>query len=157
MTDIPPTENVRGLIDRLELQPHPEGGWYRQTHRSPIQIPRGALPAGYGPDLDGRCAVTSILFLLPTGMCSRSHRIQSEELWLHHQGDDVRLIVAASSDMAGGHEHILGQGAGASLQAVVPRQQWQSAEALAGPNGCALLACVVAPGFEFADFELAAG
>jgi len=157
MADRPPGEPVQRLIDRHRLQPHPEGGWYRETHRSPITIPRAALPGEYAAEPDVRCAVTSILFLLPTGARSRPHRIQSEEIWLHHQGDDLRLCLAAASDMMNADQLRLGQNADAHLQVVVPRRHWQAADALPGSHGYALVACVVAPGFEFADFELSAG
>jgi len=160
-------KRAKELIARLCLRPHPEGGWFREVHRSPVVLPGQALPEGYDPSVRGgdRCAVTSILFLLPTGGRSRRHRIQSEEIWLHQQGDDVRLLIRApggqetpTSDLPGAgaaREVILGQGENATFQAVVPRQWWQSAEALPGNNGYALVACIVAPGFEFADFEIA--
>jgi predicted cupin superfamily sugar epimerase len=153
---------VKNLIDCLGLRPHPEGGWFRETFRSDVILPGDALPEGYDRSARGgdRCAATSILFLLPSGGRSRCHRIQSEEIWLHQQGDDVRLIVheARPDGSEGGQEKeiILGRGANAELQAVVPRQWWQSAEALPGECGYALVACIVAPGFEVADFELTA-
>jgi predicted cupin superfamily sugar epimerase len=163
-----PRRLTEAIINRLGLQPHPEGGWFREVHRSPVVLSGGALPEGYDRSVrDGdRCAVTSILFLLPAGGRSRWHRIQSEEIWLHQQGDDVRLLMSAApgsaeaptSDLPGAgaaREIILGQGENATFQAVVPRQWWQSAEALPGKSGYALLACIVAPGFEFADFEIA--
>lgn len=167
MIDDSVPRHVEQIITRLGLQPHPEGGWFREVHRSPVVLPAGALPEGYDPSVRGgdRCAVTSILFLLPSGGRSRWHRIQSEEIWLHQQGDDVRLLMRApgkqeapTSDLPGAgadREIILGQGENASFQAVVPRQWWQSAEALPGECGHALVACIVAPGFEFADSELA--
>ncbi|MDY7110037.1 MAG: cupin domain-containing protein [Planctomycetota bacterium] len=162
MTDQQPSNAVRKLIDRLDLQPHPEGGWFRETFRSDVILPGDALPEGYDRSVRGgdRCAVTSILFLLPSGGRSRRHRIRSEEIWLHQQGDDVRLLLAApgrdgTRAPSVEREIILGQGEDASLQAVVPRQWWQSAEALPGGCGYALVACIAAPGFEFADFEIA--
>jgi predicted cupin superfamily sugar epimerase len=165
---------LKALIERLNLQRHPEGGWFREIFRSDVVLPGHALPEGYDRSVRGgdRCAVTSILFLLPAGGRSRWHRIPSEEIWLHQQGDDVRLFMAApaprspkarasdvpEADLPGAgaeREIILGQGENASLQAVVPRQWWQSAQALPGESGYTLVACIVAPGFEFADFELA--
>ena len=129
---------ARALIEELRLEPHPEGGFYRETFRSPVEV------AAHGGT---RSAVTSILFLLPTGAKSRLHRVKSDELWLHHRGDDVRLTI-------GDEEVALGQDAPASLQAFVPAGDWQAAEALLGPSGYALVGCVVAPGFDFADFEM---
>ena len=145
---------IRKLIDRLELIPHPEGGWYRETWRSGVRVGREALPAGYPAD---RSLMTSILYLLPTGARSRRHRVRSEELWLHHRGDDLRLTMLPGE--GAGQERpqhvLLGQGDAARLQVIVPPGDWQEAEALGGEAGYALVACVVAPGFEFADFEMA--
>ena len=143
------------IIARLDLSRHPEGGWYRETWRSPVVLEREALPAGYPGD---RRLMTSILYLLPTGSRSRRHRVRSEELWLHQQGDDLELVIesGAAGDSDGVTSLRLGQGPEAQLQAVVPAADWQAAEALPGPRGYALVACVVAPGFEFADFEMEA-
>lgn len=143
---------VRELIERLSLEPHPEGGWFRETHRSKTMIPRPALPEEYPGD---RCTATSILFLLPTGGRSRPHRVRSEEIWLHQMGDDLALTMADSLPMEQSRRLVLGQGAGSELQAVVPGRWWQEAEALPGPAGFALVGCVVAPGFEFEDFQMA--
>ncbi|MEM9174644.1 MAG: cupin domain-containing protein [Myxococcota bacterium] len=156
MNDAPATlaPAVRSLVERLALAPHPEGGFYRETWRSPVVLAPDALPHGYpGP----RAAMTSILFLLPTGVASALHRVRSEELWLHHQGDDVALGIGPTLEAAGvaSGRSLLGQGASASLQAIVPAGHWQTATALEGRAGYALVGCVVAPGFDFADFEMA--
>ena len=129
---------ARDLVRTLELQPHPEGGFYRETYRSEAEVP------AHGGT---RCAVTSILFLLPTGARSRLHRVRGDEVWLHQRGDAVRLTI-------GEEEVLLGQGEDATLQAFVPPGVWQAAECLPGDAGFALVGCVVAPGFEFEDFEL---
>lgn len=165
------------LIARLRLSPHPEGGYFRETHRSSVTIPRAALPHGYPAD---RVASTSILFLLPTGVRSRWHRVRSEEIWIHQQGDPLQLRIAppggtalpsrdlpsdpspggaslqtgAPSDLSPTHTFTLAQSEGHALQAVVPPNHWQDALALSGPHGYALAACVVAPGFDFQDFEI---
>ena len=145
---------VRALVERLELAPHPEGGFYRETWRSPVELAAEALPKGYpGP----RAAMTSILFLLPTGAASALHRVRSEELWLHHQGDDVELGIGETIELASASSgrSLLGQGATAHLQVIVPAGHWQTAKALEGDAGYALVGCVVAPGFDFDDFEMA--
>jgi predicted cupin superfamily sugar epimerase len=144
---------IRALVERLDLAPHPEGGWYRETWRSQVVLKKEALPSGYSGD---RSAMTSILFLLPTGARSRPHRVRSEELWLHQQGDDLKLAMGPTQATLAEPDHsfVLGQGEAAGLQAVVPPGEWQEAEALPGPFGYALVGCVVAPGFEFADFEM---
>ena len=150
---IEPNAAIREWIDRLELVPHPEGGWYRETFRSPVVFEQAALPAGYP---GARVAMTSILFLLPTGARSRWHRVRSEELWMHHRGDALRLGITASPPARADaiREIRLGQGEGAAFQALVPAGQWQQAEALPGEAGFALAGCVVTPGFEFEDFEM---
>jgi predicted cupin superfamily sugar epimerase len=157
---IEPDESIQEWIDRLDLIVHPEGGWYRETYRSGVVLGRDGLPAGYPGD---RTLMTSILYLLPTGMRSRWHRVRSEELWMHHRGDDLSLRVRAAhpresgpSKAAADSETRLGQGPEAKFQSIVPPGHWQEAEALAGSFGFSLVGCVVAPGFEFEDFEMAA-
>lgn len=141
---------AQDLITRYALQQHPEGGWFRETHRSEVNIAREALPDGYPGD---RTACTSILFLLAAGEASARHRVRSEELWLHQSGDDLQMIVESPE----GEQHVikLGHSAGAVLQYAVNPGWWQSALPLPGDHGYALVGCVVAPGFDFADFELA--
>ncbi|OQW72841.1 MAG: cupin [Proteobacteria bacterium ST_bin13] len=122
------------LIAKLNLAPHPEGGWYRETFRQPA-------PGG------GRGLATAILFLLEQGQRSHWHRVDATELWLWHAGHPLLLKI----DM---ETHVLG---GAPLdgqlpQAIVPANAWQAAEAV---DGWALVSCVVTPAFDFAGFELA--
>lgn len=136
-------ERVRHLIEELQLEPHPEGGFYRETFRSDLQLPSSALPRSYG---GSRAAVTAILFLLPTGARSARHRVRGDEIWMHHQGDPVRLVVEGEGEV------LLGEGL--NFQATVPGGRWQAAECLTGPAGYALVGCVVAPGFDFLDFEM---
>ena len=126
-------------IVRLGLAPHPEGGHYRETFRSETRV-----QAAHGD----RAAATSILFLLKSGEESRPHRVLGDEIWLHQGGDDIDLDIDGRSVRLGSGEH-------STLQAFVPGGAWQAARALEGPAGYALVGCVVAPGFEFSDFELA--
>ncbi|MCP3905041.1 MAG: cupin domain-containing protein [Planctomycetes bacterium] len=146
---------MHDLIDRLQLQPHPEGGWYRETHRSQTMLSHAALPDGYGGD---RCAVTSILFLLPAGVRSHAHRVRSEEIFIHQGGDPMRLVMSSTSkdvfDAPDRRSISVGMTADAVPQAAVPGSWWQAAEVVPGPHGYTLVACVVAPGFDFADFEM---
>ena len=142
---------LEARIAELGLEPHPEGGYYRETHRSALVVPAAALPDHPGD----RVAVTSILFLLPTGVRSTWHRVRSEELWLFQEGDPLRLRIAPALEE--GEPTAIELATGSELQAVVPPGWWQDAEALPGPTGYALVGCVVAPGFEFEDFELAEG
>ncbi len=126
------------VIDRLGLQPHPEGGWYRETVRL------------VGAD-GGRGACTSILFLLEAGKTSHWHRVDAAELWLHQAGGALTL---RTSDDGAVVERRLGPDllAGDELQAMVAPGQWQAAEA---GDQWVLVGCVVAPAFDFAGFEMA--
>ncbi len=140
-------------IDRLELEPHPEGGFFRETYRAPEATPRAALPARF----DGaRAWATSIYFLLPAGGVSRLHRLRQDEVWHFHAGGALTLHVLTP---AGAYRpRRLGLEAGAAPQAVVEAGAWFGAtvDAAAGDPARAyvLCGCAVAPGFDFADFEL---
>ncbi|WP_226016875.1 cupin domain-containing protein [Novosphingobium sp. FKTRR1] len=131
------------LIQHLQLEPHPEGGWYRQTWRA--EAADGARPAA-----------TLIHFLLEPGQRSHWHTVDADEIWLWHSGDPVALSLAPDD---AGPVSVIELGAdvlgGQSAQAVVPVGQWQAAAPLPGPHGYALVSCVVAPGFDFAGFRLA--
>jgi hypothetical protein len=141
---------VPELVEQLGLRPHPEGGWYRETWRTALTV----APAGYPA---ARAAATGIQFLLPGGEMSRWHRVRSDELWLWQGLGPLRLRLGGSDpgpDEAGATESLVGPdpAAGHQLQALVPAGVWQCAMP-AGEAG-ALVACVVAPGFDFEDFEL---
>ncbi|MDF8364542.1 cupin domain-containing protein [Achromobacter anxifer] len=135
------------LIRRLDLLPHPEGGYYRETYRAADPVTRG--------DGARRSASTAIYYLLCDGAWSTWHRIRSDELWHFHAGDALHIHVLAPD---GGYACLrLGDALkdpGAAFQAVVPAGCWFAAE-LADPGGYALTGCTVAPGFEFSEFELA--
>jgi len=138
MTDVP------ALAQELGLEPHPEGGWYRETWRSPVEI-----------DLaDGRrrSLATLIWFLLPAGASSAWHRVTSDEIWLAHTGS-VQLELGGSGPGPTPTESVtVGTRAGESTQLLVPTDTWQ--RTLPGASD-ALVSCVVSPGFDFDDFELA--
>lgn len=127
---------AREMIDRLHLRPHPEGGHYRETVR---------LPASAGE----RSPMTAILFLLSAGERSHWHRVDAAELWLWHAGAPVWLAIDRAAPVLLGGDVTAGQ----LPQVLVPAAAWQSAQAHAG---WALVSCVVAPGFDFAGFTLAA-
>jgi hypothetical protein len=137
---------TRDLVERLRLQPHPEGGFYRETFRSPLVL-SGLSHGGARP------ASTAIYFLLPASHFSAFHRVASEEAWHHYDGDPVLLHLL--DDVLGYRLLRLGTGwgRGEEPQVVVPAGCWQAAE----PEGDlhALCGCTVAPGFDFADFEMA--
>ena len=136
------------LAEQLDLRPHPEGGWFRETWRSAVTF----LPHGYDGE---RCAATAIYFLLCPGEESAWHVVRSDELWLWHSGGSLTLRIGgsgaepkeASAITLGGN--IAG---GEQPQAIVPGGTWQCA--VPASRAPALVSCVVAPGFEFADFRM---
>ncbi|EXG80997.1 cupin domain-containing protein [Cryptosporangium arvum] len=139
--------NKPALAQQLDLEPHPEGGWYRQTWRSPVSF----VPAGYpGP----RAAATAIYFLLAPGEESRWHVVRSDEMWLWQSGGPLTLRIASAPDADDVRSVTLGPDldAGQQLQGLVPGGQWQAA-APAGETPV-LVSCVVAPGFEYEDWQL---
>ncbi|MFI0741363.1 cupin domain-containing protein [Streptomyces sp. NPDC021100] len=134
------------LVALYGLRPHEEGGWFRETWRTS----RTAVPDGYpGP----RPFATAILYLLHPGERSRRHRVRSDELWLWHRGGPLRMRLEGTGD-DGDAERLLGPVAetGQWPQVLVPGGAWQSAEP-AGDEPV-LVSCVVAPGFDYADFTL---
>jgi len=137
-------------IDRLQLQPHPEGGFYRQTYRAPLLIPQDALPSTFhGP----RYASTAIYFLLAADDFSALHRLAADEVWHFYAGSP---LLVHSIDPAGHHRvTTLGHNldTGEQLQCVVPGGHWFGS-CLEQPGTYALVGCTVAPGFDFADFEM---
>ena len=132
------------LATGLGLEPHPEGGRYRQLFRS------GSIVTVTGRGVE-RAALTSILFLLSKGEVSRWHRVLSDEAWHFHEGDPLELLVV-DAEFAGAARHVLGRASdGNEPLAVVPAGAWQAARPL---GDYALVACDVGPGFDFADFVL---
>ncbi|WP_291573795.1 cupin domain-containing protein [Bradyrhizobium sp.] len=131
--------SVADMIARLELKPHPEGGHFRETFRDP------RLDAG------GRPVSTAIYFLLARGERSHWHRIDAAEVWHYYAGSALTLEIA---DGEGRRRIRLGHdlAAGEVPQAIVPALAWQAAEST---GDWTLAGCTVAPGFDFATFELA--
>jgi predicted cupin superfamily sugar epimerase len=144
MSRTPTNPEVAALGQRLSLVPHPEGGWYAETHRS-AQVVR---TSAHGE----RAGFTSILYLLEAGQVSRFHRLDAEELWNWHAGAslDIHVLTEGLAPMV---RH-LGPSAGESFQLVVPAGSWFGAEPVTPGTFC-LVGCVVAPGFEFRTFEIA--
>jgi predicted cupin superfamily sugar epimerase len=137
-------------IERLGLTPHPEGGHFRETYRAAEIIQGPAPDTRIGP----RVASTAIYFLLREGEVSALHRIRSDELWHFYAGGP--LVVSAIAPDGTRRDVTLGPdpGAGQQFQAIVPAGAWFGAALLPG-TAYALVGCTVAPGFEFADLELA--
>lgn len=144
------TKDARYWINHLGLSPHPEGGYYRATYKSDLTIVRSALPSRYQGD---RAASTSIYFLLDEGNFSAFHRIASDEVWHFYAGSSLIVYVI---DPDGNYSELhLGGGSedGEVFQAVVKAGCW-FASRVRDAAGFALVGCTVAPGFDFADFEL---
>ncbi|MEM9394488.1 MAG: cupin domain-containing protein [Pseudomonadota bacterium] len=128
------------IITELGLAPHPEGGWYRETYRSQVRT-------------DARPAATAIHFLLQAGERSHWHKVDADEIWLWHAGASLTLSISAS-EAGPATDHILsGDTALGAPQILVPADHWQAAEST---GAYTLVSCIVAPGFDFAGFTLAA-
>lgn len=125
------------IIDHLQLQPHPEGGWYAETWRA---------------DNSGRPTATCIRFLLKQGEVSHWHRVDATEIWLFHAGAPLILSIS-ETDTGPASDHMLSpdltEGA---PQIIVPAGHWQAARST---GDYTLVSCVVSPGFRFEGFELA--
>lgn len=128
--------SAKAIIRKLQLAPHPEGGWYRQTWE--------------GPEVNGRASGTAILFLLQAGERSHWHRVDADEIWLWHAG--APLVLSMGETLA--RDHVLGPDvlAGQSPQLLVPTGWWQAARST---GDWTLVSCTVSPGFRFEGFELA--
>ncbi len=138
------------LILQLELSRHPEGGWYRETYRSTEKITANGLPERYD---SARSFGTAIYFLLESGDFSSFHRLKSDEIWHFYSGATVHIYMISEDGSLS--TLILGSKLeeGENFQAVIPANCWFAAEPAEGVFS--LVGCTVAPGFDFADFELA--
>ncbi|MEI6208622.1 MAG: cupin domain-containing protein [Desulfuromonadales bacterium] len=137
------------LIERLGLTRHPEGGWYRETYRSDESIQGNSLPERFA---GSRAFSTAIYFLLQPGDISALHRIRSDEMWHFYAGTPLTLHVITPQGEYRPMKLGATIAAGESFQCVVPGGCWFGA-AVTG-DGYALVGCTVAPGFDFADFEM---
>lgn len=131
------------LIQSLNLAPHPEGGWYRETWRS------ASAPGE-------RAAASAVYYVIQPAQRSHWNRVDADEMWLWHSGDPLDLSIA-ESDAGPARTLRLGGdiGAGEQPQVIVPKGHWQSAVPAGGDAGFTFLSCIVAPGFEFSGYELA--
>jgi predicted cupin superfamily sugar epimerase len=146
-------EAVRKIVERFELIPHPEGGYYREVFRSALALDRAGSGAKRGAT---RSASTLIYFLLADGDFSAFHRVRSsDEVWHLYAGGPLELHTI---DSAHAHtKHVLsGDLANGEPACVVPADCWQAAR-LAPASAWAFAGCTVAPGFDFADFEMPPG
>jgi uncharacterized protein len=128
------------VIRQLELKPHPEGGYYRETWRDSRTVD------------SGRAASTLIYFLLDTGDVSEWHRVDAAEVWHWYAGAPLVITVSANGHDASAHYLGPDLAAGQRPQFVVPEGWWQTSTSL---GAWTLVGCTVAPGFDFAGFEMA--
>ncbi len=139
------------LIRRFDLQPHPEGGFFRETYRAAHVVRRDG-------SADPRSASTAIYYLLCDGAHSAWHRIRSDEVWHFYAGDPLNVYVLDDDGALAVHR--LGDALehpDCVFQAVVPAGRWFAAQCdeANGAANMALVGCTVAPGFEFSEFEIA--
>ena len=142
---------IEEIIESLQLIPHPEGGYFREYYRSLDVLPVSGLPSRFPSD---RVAATSIYYLLPEGERSVFHRIKSDEVWVAVSGGGLELVELHES--FGSRQTIVGSdiAEGELPSYVVPAGNWFAARPAVGAGYC-LCVCLVAPGFEFADFSIA--
>lgn len=136
-------------IKNLNLLPHPEGGFYKESYRSSEIIPHNYMPNRFDGD---RAFSTAIYFLLEKGNFSAFHRIKSDEIWHFYDGDSVAIYEINNKGIF--TKHILGKqiDKGELLQIVIPANSWFASEST---GNFSLVGCTVAPGFDFNDFEMA--
>lgn len=132
-------QTAQDIIRLLDLQPHPEGGYYRETFRDSVTVA-------------GRAASTCIYFLLPQGVVSRWHRVDAVETWHWYAGAPLDLRIAADDQTYTSHTLGTDLTAGKRPQLVVPAGHWQQARS---QGAWTLVGCTVAPGFTFEGFEIA--
>ncbi|WP_111684148.1 cupin domain-containing protein [Winogradskyella tangerina] len=145
--------SIETIIKKLDLKPHPEGGYFKETYRSKGIIQAESLDTNYKGN---RHYSTCIYFLLTSERFSALHRIKQDEIWHFYKGSPIRLhIISEEGDHS---EYIIGDNLskGQVPQLVVPGGNWFAAEIIE-PDAIALVGCTVSPGFDFEDFELRSG
>ncbi len=148
-------QTAKFWIDRLRLERHPEGGWFRETYRSEGQYDFSEAAAFSS----ARSYATSIYYLLEQGDRSRLHRIHSDEQWYFHAGSPLNVHCFPQAGEPTSFTLGLDADAGQTPHSWVPAEQWFGAylseETDAPEDAYALVSCVVAPGFDFRDFTFA--
>ncbi|GLB52286.1 hypothetical protein NBRC110019_13250 [Neptunitalea chrysea] len=141
---------ITTIIKQLQLEAHPEGGYYRETYRSEETILEGNLQDVYSGD---RNVSTCIYFLLPSNEFSAFHKINQDEIWHFYEGSTIRLVMISEagelSEVRIGRNITQGE----VPQFVVPKNYWFAAKVIA-KDSFALAGCTVAPGFDFRDFTM---
>jgi predicted cupin superfamily sugar epimerase len=139
-----PSVPARDLIDRLQLAPHPEGGWYREIQRSSVRVDTSRGP---------RQAITTIYYLLERGQRSRWHVVAADEIWHFYAGAPLELFAYRPDSATLERTLLTRPDAGGSPVGIIAAGVWQAARTL---GDYSLVGCCVGPGFEFEDFRLAA-
>lgn len=130
---------IKSLIEKYQLSPHPEGGYFREIYRSNQRVQSPVHNRE-------RNALTHIYFMLPSGEISRFHRVEHDEIWNYYEGAPLKLIMFDGETVT---ETIIGKGH-TDYTAIVPAGVWQAAEST---GDYTLVGCSVAPGFDFEDFR----
>lgn len=143
--------SVETLVKQLELLPHPEGGFYKETYRSSLTLSRECLPPGFEGE---RNIATGIYFLIEKGNFSALHKIKSDETWHFYAGDALEVIEISEKGIA--TITPIGPGIlnGETFQYTVKANTWFGSRVRAGGK-FSLVGCTVYPGFDFSDFEMA--
>ncbi|MDE2482462.1 MAG: cupin domain-containing protein [bacterium] len=147
MNALPDDALVARIVEELGLQPHPEGGFFAETYRSDEQVENIERYAG------PRALSTAIYFLLTAWSPSRLHRVKSDEIWHFYAGDPLEMLQLHDDGSA--EQIVIGSDVahGQRPQVLVPRGSWQGVRVMPGGN-YGLVGATVAPGFDFADFEM---
>ena len=142
---------IEEIVKELDLKPHPEGGYFKETYRSKGEIKEDSLHSGYGGK---RNYSTCIYFLLTSETFSAFHKIKQDEIWHFYAGSPIQLhTISEAGDLS---KFIIGTDliSGQTPQLIVPGDHWFAATVV-NDNDYALVGCTVAPGFDFSDFVLA--
>jgi predicted cupin superfamily sugar epimerase len=143
-------DKINALVSHLNLQPHPEGGYYKEVYRSAGSVPASVLGEPFNGD---RSYCTSIYFMLTSDTFSALHRINQDEMWHFYQGSSLSLHIISPEgnyqNIQVGHDFNKGE----VPQVLVPADHWFGAT-VNEANSFSLVGCTVSPGFDFADFEL---
>ena len=144
-------DKVKLLAESLNMEPHPEGGFYKEVYRSQNVIPKEALANRFSGD---RNYCTSIYFLLTSDNFSGFHRIKQDEIWNFYEGSPLLIHVINKEGQYSCHEIGMNPEENLFPQFVVPAGAW-FASSVKKQNDYSFVGCTVAPGFDFEDFELA--
>ncbi|SEL83384.1 hypothetical protein SAMN04487910_3407 [Aquimarina amphilecti] len=144
-------KKVEKIVLKLDMKPHPEGGFYKETYRSTGVIPKDTLEEGFSGD---RNYCTGIYFLLTSKNFSAFHKIKQDEMWHYYVGSSLYVHVITPNGKYTKYTVGMNLDEGESPQLVVPANSW-FASSVKDDEGYSFVGCTVSPGFDFEDFELA--